>query len=183
MFSLVRRVWPKNNELHVYGNVSMAGLDNLCAGLSFMVSLHPIPEALRDQMNRSAGYNVGENFVVKGLKFVNDYNHNVAKKSLYNASLREIRALTHPPLRSHPNIMTLLGDEWEPDLNYHDVAWLLLMLEYSEEGTLRDYQRERPGMGFLEKMQFCEDVGRALLAIHGSGMVHGDVKSQNILVS
>jgi len=38
-------------------------------------------------------------------------------------------------------------------------------------------------MEFLEKMQFCEDVGRALLAIHGSRIVHGDVKSENILVS
>ena len=182
LFSLVRRVWPKNDELHLYSNVSMAGLENLGAGLSFKVSLHPIRKMLRDFIDQSAGYDVGDKFVMKGLKFVDDYNNNIAKKSLYNASLREIRALTHPPLRSHPNIITLLGVGWEPDLNHHDVAWPLLMLEYSEEGTLKDYQRERPGMEFLEKMQFCEDVGRALLAIHGSGIVHGDVKSENILV-
>jgi len=160
----------------------MAGFDNLGAGLSFKVSLHPIQGELRDFINTSAGYDVGSKMVVKGLKFVDDYNNNVAKKSLYNASLREIPALTHPPLRSHPNIIMLLAVGWEPDLNHHDVAWPLLVLEYSEEGTLKDYQRERPGMGFLEKMQFCEDVGRALLAIHGSGIVHGDVKSENILV-
>jgi len=182
LFLLVRRVWPKNDELHIYGNISLGGLDNLGEGLSFKVSLHPVRETFRDFINESAGCDVGDKFVLKGLKFVDDYNNNIAKQSLYNASLREIRALTHPPLRSHPNIITLLGVGWEPDLNHHDVAWPLLMLEYSEEGSLRDYQRERPWMVFLEKMQFCEDVGRALLAIHGSGIVHGDVKSENILV-
>jgi len=182
LFSLVRRVWPRNDEFQVISNVSIGEIDNLGGGLSFKVSLHRIPEATRDFMNGSAGYDVGDKYVVKGLKFVDDYNNNTAKKSLYHASLREIRALTHPPLRSHPNIITLLGVGWEPDLNHHDVAWPLLMLEYSEEGTLRDYQRERPRMKFLEKMQFCEDVGRALLAIHGSGIVHGDIKSENILV-
>jgi len=182
LFSLVRRVWPRNDEFQVVGNMSIAGIDNLGAGLSFKVSLHRIPENFRDFVNGSAGYDVGDKFVIKGLKFVDDYNNNIAKKSLYNASLREIRALTHAPLRSHPNIITLLGVGWEPDINHHDVTWPVLVLEYSEEGTLRDYQRERPGMEFLEKMQFCEDVGRALLAIHGSGIVHGDVKSENILV-
>ena len=182
LFSLVRRVWPKNDDLHLYGKLCLTGLDNLGVGLSFKVSLHPVRETVRDFVNGSAGYDVGDKLVIKGLKYVDDYNNNIAKKSLYNASLREIRALTHPPLRSHPNIITLLGVGWEPDLNHHDVAWPVLMLEYSEEGSLRDYQRERPGMGFLEKMQFCEDVGRALLAIHGSGIVHGDVKSENILV-
>jgi len=160
----------------------MAGLDSLGTGLSFKVSLHPIRETLQDFINGCAGYYVGDKLVIKGLKFVDDYNNNIAKKSLYNASLREIRALTYPPLRSHPNIITLWGVGWEPDLNHHDVAWPLLVLEYSKEGTLRDYQRGKPGMGFLEKMQLCEDVGRALLAIHGCGIVHGDVKSENILV-
>jgi len=181
LFSLVRRVWPRNDEFHVIG-ISLERLDNLGEGLSFKVSLHPVQETFRDFINESAGYDVGDKYVIKGLKFVDDYNNNIAKKSLYNASLREIRALTHPPLRSHPNIITLLGVGWEPDLNHYDVAWPVLMLEYSEEGTLRDYQRERPGMEFLEKMQFCEDVGRALLAIHGSGIVHGDVKCENVLV-
>ena len=150
LFSLVRRVWPKNDELHLYGNKSIAGIDGLGAGLSFKVSLHPIQESLRDFINESAGYNVGDNLAIKGLKFVDDYNNDIAKKSLYNAFLMEVRALTHPPLRSHPNIITLLGVVWEPDLNHHDVAWPVLVLEYSEEGTLRDYQKERPGMEFLQ---------------------------------
>ncbi|KAG0641021.1 kinase-like domain-containing protein, partial [Tuber brumale] len=150
--------------------------------MSFKVSLHSIPATLRDFINECAGYDVGDKFVVKGLRFVDDYNNKKAKKSLYNASLREIRALTHLPLRSHPNIITLLGVGWEPDLNHHDAAWPLLVLEHSEEGTLRDYQRVKPGLEFLEKMQLCEDVGRALLAINGSGIVHGDVKTENILV-
>ncbi|CUS10339.1 unnamed protein product [Tuber aestivum] len=182
LLSLVRRVWPKNDEFHTYGNISLAGLDTLGAGLSFKVSLHPVRETFRDFINGRAGYDIGDKLVVKGLKFVDDYNNDVTKEKLYDASLREIRALTHPPLRSHPNIIMLLGVQWEPDLNHHDVAWPLLVLEYSEEGTLRDYQMEKPEMEFLEKMQLCEDVGRALLAIHGSGIVHGDVKSENILV-
>ncbi|KAG0635897.1 kinase-like domain-containing protein, partial [Tuber brumale] len=182
LFSLVRRVWPKNDEFHTYGNISMAGLDSMGEGMSFKVSLHPIRATFRDFINGCAGYDVGDKLVVKGLKFVDDSNNKKAKKSLYNDSLREIRALTHLPLRSHPNIITLLGVGWEPDLNHHDVAWPLFMLEYSEEGTLKEYQRGKPEMEFLEKMQLCEDVGRALLAIHGSGIVHGDVKTENILI-
>ncbi|CUS10334.1 unnamed protein product [Tuber aestivum] len=182
LFSFVRRVWPENDEFRYKHNMWSRRLDTLGTGLSFKVSLHPLEACLRDFFNESVGYDVGDKFVAKGLRFVDDYNNNVTKEKLYDASLREIRALTHPPLRSHPNIITLLSVEWEPDLNHHDVAWPLLMLEYSEEGTLRDYQMEKPEMEFLEKMQLCEDVGRALLAIHGSGIVHGDVKSENILV-
>ncbi|CUS10338.1 unnamed protein product [Tuber aestivum] len=181
LLSLVRRVWPKNDELRTYRPVSV-GLNTLGAGLSFQVSLYPLGARSRDFLNRRVGYDIGDKFVVKGLKFVDDYNNDIAKDKLYDACLREIRALTHPPLRSHPNIITLLGVAWEPELNHHDVAWPLLVLEYSEEGTLRDYQTGKPEMEFLEKMQLCEDVGRALLAIHGSGIVHGDVKSENILV-
>ncbi|CUS10335.1 unnamed protein product [Tuber aestivum] len=184
LFSLVRRVWPRNDEFRTYRSMSLGQLDTLGAGLSFKVLLHPLEARFRDFVNGRAGYDVGDKFVVKGLRFIDDYNNTIAKDELYRACLREIRALTHPPLRSHPNIITLLGIGWEPDLNHHshDVAWPLLVLEYSEEGTLRDYQMGNPGMEFLEKMQLCEDVGRALLAIHGSGIVHGDVKSENILV-
>ncbi|CUS10337.1 unnamed protein product [Tuber aestivum] len=182
LFSFVRRVLPETDDFRYYHNMSSGQLDTLGAGLSFQVSLHQLEACLRDSLNERAGYDVGDKFVAKGLRFVDDYNNNVTKEKLYDASLREIRALTHPPLRSHPNIITLLSVQWQPDLNHHDVAWPLLMLEYSEEGTLRDYQMEKPEMEFLEKMQLCEDVGRALLAIHGSGIVHGDVKSENILV-
>ena len=53
---------------------------------------------------------------------------------------------------------------------------------FSALGLVLAARRKGSEMAFLEKMQPCEDVGRALLAIHGSGIVHGDVKTENILI-
>lgn len=90
--------------------------------------------------------------------------------------------LTHPPLRNHPNIIGFLQLIWEPDPDHIDHAWPVIMLEHAEHGTLADFQETYPDTTYALKKQLSLDVGKGLLALHACGIVHGDLKSENVLI-
>jgi serine/threonine protein kinase len=164
------------------GYISSAELDVLGIGLSFSVSLLPLDLSMQRFFQERLGRHIGDKIVMKRMRYTNDEIQEQQRAKLYRACMMEVRALTHPPLKGHLNIVTLLGVAWEPDPDHHDIAWPMLVLEYAEEGTLKDYQVENQQMGYPEKMQLCEDVARGLVVLHGSGIVHGDLKSENVLI-
>lgn len=41
----------------------------------------------------------------------------------------------------------------------------------------------RHTLDFIGKVQLCRDLGNALASLHGGGIVHGDIKPENILLS
>ncbi|KAK1234467.1 hypothetical protein PQX77_002321 [Marasmius sp. AFHP31] len=76
--------------------------------------------------------------------------------------LLEIRALLHSPIRYHPNIVRMIGMSW--DL-----------------GTLEHLQlNER--LPFRVKKKLCWDVSNGLSILHAWGVVHGDLKHENVLI-
>ncbi|CAI7612993.1 unnamed protein product [Penicillium pancosmium] len=95
--------------------------------------------------------------------------------------LREVHVLTHDPIRKHPNIISLISFEWmfwpgeEPSLSPQ------LCLERSELGDLAGFQRSH-SLSYHEKKKIFLDVAHGLVALHDSGVVHGDIKSENVLV-
>lgn len=48
----------------------------------------------------------------------------------------EVRSLTHPPLREHPNIVNLIGYGWHTS---YDVSLPFIVLEFAEYGTLDSF--------------------------------------------
>lgn len=54
--------------------------------------------------------------------------------------LMELRALTHPPLLHHPNIVNFLGLAWGSNPFNHLHKLPVLVVEYAEHGTLSDLQ-------------------------------------------
>ena len=75
----------------------------------------------------------------------------------------------------HPNIVALFDVGIEGNLRY-------LCMELVEGSTLKDIIRER---GFIEPIKACEISLRILSALkhaHSRGIVHRDIKPQNILV-
>jgi len=107
---------------------------------------------------------------------------------------REIRNLCHPQLRNHPNIVKLLS--WGLCLDtLEDVTGLgptipLLVLEradYSLADFITRHPLNRAGIDVVRELdddyqKLCIDIGNGLEAIHDAGMIHGDVKLQNILI-
>lgn len=95
--------------------------------------------------------------------------------------LLEIRALLHEPLRYHPNIVRLLGLSWGSSSETGSI-YPTLILEYASFGSLQHLQANSPPLPFPVKQKLCYDVARGLSILHACGIVHGDLKHENVLV-
>ncbi|PGH11906.1 serine/threonine protein kinase [Helicocarpus griseus UAMH5409] len=93
----------------------------------------------------------------------------------------ELRALMHKPLRYHPNIVRLLGLGWGSSTESGSV-YPAVILEYATFGSMRSLQNCNPPLPFAIKQKLCYDVARGLSIIHACGIVHGDIKHENVLI-
>ncbi|CAN9151129.1 unnamed protein product [Alternaria alternata] len=95
--------------------------------------------------------------------------------------LFEIRALLHEPIRYHPNIIRLLGIQWGLS-PISESTYPVLIMEYASLGTFATLQASSESLSFAAKQKLCYDVGRGLSALHACGIVHGDMKHENVLI-
>jgi ankyrin repeat protein len=95
--------------------------------------------------------------------------------------LLEIRALLHEPLRYHPNIVRLLSLGWGSSSETGSI-YPTLILEYAAFGSLHHLQANSLPLPFSIKQKLCYDVARGLSILHACGIVHGDLKHENVLV-
>ncbi|WP_345783246.1 protein kinase domain-containing protein [Actinomycetospora termitidis] len=86
---------------------------------------------------------------------------------------REARAAAR---LSHPGIVAV------HDQGRHEDGTIFLVLELVEGGTLRDVLREQVRLAPATALTVVEQVVAALSVAHRSGMVHRDVKPENVLV-
>lgn len=77
---------------------------------------------------------------------------------------------------SHPNVVRLLDRGTEDRGPY-------LVLEYVHGETLKNRIRRSGALDPEEAVRICAEVGRGLAAAHARGIVHRDIKSQNILLA
>ncbi|KAH7153545.1 hypothetical protein EDB81DRAFT_791550 [Dactylonectria macrodidyma] len=91
--------------------------------------------------------------------------------------LFEVAALCHPRLRRHDNIVDIIG--WGLNATWHQVPFIALELA---DGDLGDFIGASEYLPFETRRQMIEDVASGLSALHGLGIVHGDIKPGNVLV-
>lgn len=94
--------------------------------------------------------------------------------------LLEIRALLHEPLRYHPNVARLLGLGWDA-ISGSGSMHPLLVMEYADLGSMRSLQESNTGLLFVAKQKLCYDVAKGLSILHACGIIHGDLKHENVL--
>lgn len=93
--------------------------------------------------------------------------------------LRDIEVMQHGSLKEHNNILRLLGCGW----NYMQGDTIpFLVTPIASEGTLRQYLR-RTSVPLTTRFQLCGDVCAGIYELHLSGVAHGDVKLDNVLVN
>lgn len=98
-----------------------------------------------------------------------------------NSVLMELYALMHPPLYKHANIVTLLALAWGTNPFEPSYRLPVIVTEHADHGNLADLQA-REVLSSEVKQSISLDIGRGLKILHQCGIVHGDVKSENILI-
>lgn len=104
----------------------------------------------------------------------------------YRDLITELRIMLHPPIREHPNIINLEDVQWVSGPNRMlgirwDYMWPTLEFE-TASGTLTGLLGSGPKLSFLEKIDLLFDVAKALDCLHDSGVVHSDIKPDNIFI-
>jgi serine/threonine-protein kinase len=92
---------------------------------------------------------------------------------------RFIREAKAAAALSHPNIVAVQDQGW----NQSGIPAVFIVMELVDGHTLREYLNERGKIAFADGIKFLLPVLSALGAAHRLGIVHRDVKPENILVS
>jgi serine/threonine protein kinase len=103
------------------------------------------------------------------------------RKEYYETVLQELRVLLHPDLRSHDNIISVFGLDFQEDYDDCTIAWPLLLMENAEYGTLDTLQQDIHLDPELSRILLL-DVTCGIQALHRCNIIHGDVKSENVLI-
>lgn len=82
-------------------------------------------------------------------------------------------------LRGHPNILSLLGYGWRHE---HQAILPYVVVDYSSHGTFRDFLKAERALDIYRKKRLVLDVACGLDALHSSGIIHGDLKLDNVLI-
>src|SRR5918997_6998938 len=85
---------------------------------------------------------------------------------------REARAVAR---LNHPHVVTVIDAGEDEGAPY-------IVFEYVEGETLKDRIRRLGRLPVTEAVAYAIEVGRALTAAHALGIVHRDVKPQNVLI-
>ncbi|KAI2778924.1 hypothetical protein F4815DRAFT_475374 [Daldinia loculata] len=163
------------------------GLDDILDTVKTL-SLRRIPY---EEIERQDVVGEGETFVVERCVVRNQIlaikhlkNNLSPDDSIFRRRIRsiilELRIMRHKPLRSHPNILTVIGYGWNVGISR--IAPYLLV-QYAPYGTLRQYlQHTKSETSVAQKEILIGDVAAATSALHLCGIIHGDIKLDNVLV-
>ena len=76
---------------------------------------------------------------------------------------------------SHPNIVAVYDFSKAPDCQY-------IVMELLEGITLKQYMQKKGALSWKEALHFATQTAKALTHAHEKGIVHRDIKPQNIMV-
>jgi len=151
------------------------------AGHFNIINSHPVATGSFFQVRKLDGVSTSWPLVAKYPRLqATAKGYGITKTSLQSIKL-EIEALCHEPLRKHANIIDIYGLGWARLSALYDHVVPVLFLEFATHGTLRHYLSDNETTP-AERLRLGRDVGQGLKALHASGIVHGDLKLENILV-
>ncbi len=102
--------------------------------------------------------------------------HLASDDDFVNRFIREAKAAA---TLSHPNIVAIQDQGW----NEGGVPAVFIVMEYIEGFTLRQVIHGQGALGVSESLRYFTPVIAAMAAAHKHGILHRDVKPENILIS
>lgn len=120
-------------------------------------------------------------FVCKRLRIDEGPNAREVDKRRMASVVNEVLALTDARLQKHENIVDLCGLCWECSPVTGDPL-PVLFVEKAEHGSLIDLQRRPLILRYYTKQRLCLEIALGLEALHNASIVHGDMKSENVLI-
>ncbi|KAL8840333.1 MAG: hypothetical protein Q9170_001348 [Blastenia crenularia] len=136
-------------------------------------------------------------FAFKRRLFKESFNSDELTGEILPSVVTELSILLAPSIRRCPNIMGVVGicweihsgDEYAPSrersVDFSNIAVVpVLVFEKSKHGDLHGFMTDGIGktLGFVERLEFCLEIARAIATMHSENVVHGDIKPQNVLV-
>ncbi|EUC58536.1 tyrosine kinase catalytic domain protein [Rhizoctonia solani AG-3 Rhs1AP] len=76
----------------------------------------------------------------------------------------------------HPNVLQLLGFAMFQ-------GRIGLVLPWAEKGTVMSYFRARPSASLRDRFDKCVEICSGVEYLHSIGIVHGDIKGENVVIS
>ncbi|KAL6409859.1 hypothetical protein AUP68_06260 [Ilyonectria robusta] len=117
------------------------------------------------------------------------YGHKAAYQvKQLEAIVRESRILCHPPLRKHGSIIDILefGFNTQGNEDEDDEDWQLiqpfLVVEYAHQRSLSDFLASCLAKDLEIRRELAVDIAAGLEALHSCDIIHGDLKTENVLV-
>ena len=104
------------------------------------------------------------------------HSHLAQDEAFVSRFIREAKAAA---ALTHPNIVAVQDQGW----NQNGVPAVFLVMELVEGHTLREYLNERGRFEIRDALNYLTPILSALAAAHALGIVHRDVKPENILIS
>jgi hypothetical protein len=147
-------------------------------GHHFVVYVSPYGDGDRSATKAEAGAEV---YCIKAPALANEPTSREFRSDFYHTVLQELRVLCHPILSQHENIVGLLGLDFQEDYDDFKVAWPVLLMEYAEYGTLDTFRQDLHLEPVLLR-RLLLDIALGLKALHDSNVIHGDMKSENVLI-
>lgn len=103
-------------------------------------------------------------------------------KTAFVTLMRELSVLGHHVLRKHPNIIYLQKVGWGVTALSPLEICPILYIKRVPHSTLAEFEKSVTAPDIVVRQPLCLDVCQGLKALHKYGIVHGDIKAQNVLI-
>lgn len=95
-------------------------------------------------------------------------------------ALKEVEIMRHKPVSECPNLLSMTGFGWK--YAQGSTTMPALIVEFASHGNLRQYLQNAQKLE-VEKWDIVSGTVKGLSVLHSSGIIHGDIKLENVLVA